>query len=165
MYSKFYTISNGWATRYFWFDIMEEFPAGQGLFEERIKRGELTFKKRTGTTPADIHGSTMAIEFYSQKFIDILKKNKITFKSFKLKFVPEMSKIGNYYYLEFKELPSKKIIKNGLVDEVKFYLKDWHNDKIFTLQDTRITIVTEEFKKDIERAKLKNVEFKMINPI
>lgn len=159
MNKKFYLLEHGWANKYFWFDIIEDFPAGYGNFIDRIKKTQLTFTKQSGTTPTDVHGSTLAIEFYSQNFVKFLAKLEIkSFDSYKIKFVPELSNIGNYYYIEWKDMLDAKKKKNDIL----FDLKDWKNEEIFTLKGTRFVIVTEHFKNLIKKSKLKNFEFEEI---
>ena len=159
IHKKFYLLGHGWANKYYWFDIVEDFPPGKGNFEDRIKKSQLTFTKQSGTTPIDVHGSTIAFYFYSKKFVEFLKKSSIkNFKAYKIKFVPEMSKIGDYYYIDFKEvLPARR---KG--DDVTFYARDWKSQQVFTIKGTRMVIVTEELKKAIEKEQLKNFQFEEI---
>ncbi len=173
MSHKFYQLEHGWANRYYWFDITNELPVGKRDFEKRIKKSKLTFSKQSGTTPADIHGSTMAIKFYSQRFVDFLEKSGIkNFYKYKIKFVQEMNRIGNYYYLEFKDqLLGKKTELYEVIfdtkirtDKVTFYLEDWKGQDIFSIKGTRIVVVTERLKKLIDKAKLKNIQFEEVKP-
>ncbi|MBI4010632.1 MAG: hypothetical protein HY361_05655 [Candidatus Aenigmarchaeota archaeon] len=164
--NKFFILRHGWANRYYWFAVIENVDPSTPPFEEMIKKGKFTFSKQSGTTPADMHGSTMAIDFYSQRFVNFLKKVGIrNFSVYKLKFVPEMSKIGNYYYLELKdELPAKRTFYTKILSHVNFYLKDWKGQDIFAIEGTKMIIVTEKLRKLIEKEKLKNVEFEEIKP-
>ncbi len=164
--TKFFDLRHGWANRYYWFDVIENVDPSTLPFEEMIKKSKFTFSKQSGTTPTDIHGSTLAIDFYSERFINFLKKIGIrNFSAYKLKFVPEMNKIGDYYYLELKDkLKAKKTMRHSYVADVTFYLKDWKGQGIFTIEGTRIAVVTEKLKRLIEKEKLKNAKFEEIKP-
>lgn len=148
-------MDHGWANKYFWFTIINKYPPGQGDFENRIKKGELIFTKQSGTTPADIHGSAIALNLYSERLMKLLKNYGVKFLIYKIKFVREPSKIGNYYYLELKdELPIKRI--NG---KAYFLLKDWEGQDMFTIKDTTYAIITEKLKNILEKERLANVKF------
>ncbi|MBI3035439.1 hypothetical protein HYY71_03880 [Candidatus Woesearchaeota archaeon] len=156
MSNKFYLLEYGWANKYFWFNVVENVTQNTPEFEKMIKSGKFTFSKLKGTTPADIHGSTLSIEFYSQRFIDFLNNLGIkSFYSYKIKFIPELSNLGNYYYVEWKDVLNSKKKKNDVV----FNLKDWKNQEIFTLKGTRFVIVTEHLKNLIKKSTLENFEF------
>ena len=167
---KFYKLDSGWATKYFWFDIIENFPPSEGKFIKRIKDNELTFTKQSGTTHADVHCSTMTINFFSEKFVNFLREQGIkNFKAYKIKFVPEMQNIGNYYYLGLNDIILDKVtwnkIHSTLKDNVSFSIKNWNNQKIFGIFDTRYIIVTEDLKNLIEKQKFKNIKFEEIVPV
>ncbi len=164
MNSKFYEVCHGWANKYFWFDVVEPINKSSPKFENMIKENNLTFSKQSGTTSADIHGSTLALFLFSQKFVNLLKKAKITnIKIYKIKFVPKMRNIGIYYYIEFNKLPT--IWKGkGANAEVTFKLKDCGGQNIFTMKKTKMVIVSEKLKKLIEKERLTNFEFEQITP-
>lgn len=181
--TKFYELDHGWANKYFWFNITESFGPGTPTWEYLIKNKKLTFSKQSGTTPADIHGSTMAICFYSQRFIDLLRDNGITnFSMFKIKFVSEMGNLEKYYFIEpnnypvshFKKKNIKKYVKKNpasrkslfkledgttTAEETLFDFSKYDDSDFFGVNDTRFIFVTKKLKEIIEKAKLKNVQF------
>ncbi len=148
---------------------MEKVSPATPPFEEMLRKGKYTFSRQSGTTAADIHGSTLAMQFYSQKFIDLLRENGITeFSIYKLNFEAAMHNIGNYYHVEFKNiLPAKSTVDpvTGIIKSVTFYLKDWKGQDIFTLERTRFVVVTEKLRKIIGKAGLKNFQFREILPV
>ena len=154
---KFYHLEHGWANKYYWLDIKEEVFKGMN-FEKWIKKRKLTFSKRSGTTPADMHGSTLALDFYSKNFIEILNKNNANFLRYKINFVPELKNIGSYYFIEIRDrLPCKNTL-----NKTTFKLKNWRGEKLFTLKGTKFTIVSEDLKNILEKSYLKNVIFEEI---
>jgi len=98
--NSFFNLEHGWATKYYWFDIIEKVCLSTPPFEKMIKKGKFTFSKQSGTTHADIHGSTMAINFFSERFVNLLKKHNVKIKAYPIKFVKELRIPINYYYLE-----------------------------------------------------------------
>lgn len=99
---RFYILGHGWATKYYWFNVIEEVTPKTPDFIEMIKNGKFTFSKQSGTIHADAHGSTLALTFYSEKLIQILKKESCKISVWKINFIPEFQKIGAYYYMEPK---------------------------------------------------------------
>ncbi|MBI4168091.1 MAG: hypothetical protein HY515_03980 [Candidatus Aenigmarchaeota archaeon] len=163
---KFFSVWFGLANKYYWFTVVEEVDKSTPKFVEVIKSGRFTFTKQSGTTAADMHGSTLALDFFSQRFVDFLKKAGVkNFDAFKLKFAKELSRIGNYYYLEPKDkLPEKKIKKEPL-DISTFSLKDWKGQDLFSLKRTNWIFISERLKNLIEKQNFKNIRFREVIPI
>ncbi len=106
MEEKFYEISHGWATKYFWLDPDWNVQKGENS-EELIKKKVCdSFIPKSGTTSADILGNSLVLNIYSENLVEFLNKHNADLKTFPIKIVlPEKVKnkeIPNYYYVEPK---------------------------------------------------------------
>lgn len=172
-YSNFFILEHGWATRYYWLKPIEWNIEKDEI--KQIKRQKIKFGTQSGTMPGDIVGSSIVIDFYSEKFVNLLKENKIkSFEDYSIIFDSKYSLETKYFYLEFKTKVSEIFIENKSKYNIHLYkdgktihgqkglyfnLKEWHGEDIFGIKDTSKIIVTKKLKELIQKAKLKNIVF------
>ncbi len=167
-------MEHGWATKYIWLGVLEDVYEGFD-FTENIKNSTMTFTIDTGTTEADCHGSTTALEFYSKKTVAILKqcaKDKI--KEYKIK--TNFKTKQDFFYIDrestiptiqnediFTEPDLKKYCEenSAKLDDIIIVGSDitpcysdfskWDGCPIFTMEGSEILFVTEDIKKALVR--------------
>ena len=175
-------MEHGWATKYLWLGIVESIYKGFN-FIEHIKNSNMTFTVKSGTTEADCHGSTTALEFYSKRVVDILKQcTKDKIKEYKIK--TNFKTNQDFFYLDIKStIPriqnediftepdlktycEENITKlNDLIiigSEISPCYSDfsrWDGCPVFTMKGSEFYFVTEEVKKILEEIKIKNIRF------
>lgn len=175
-YSDFFVLGHGWATRYYWIKPIEYDIKKDEI--EQIKKQKIIFGIQSGTTPGDIIGSSIAINFNSERFVNLLKENKIkSFKTYPIIFGSNYGIKMKYYHLELTNKVSEIVIegiskkkysvsinkegKKAVLAQKGLYfnLKEWNGSDIFGIKDTLHIIVTKRLKELIKKAKLKNVVF------
>ena len=106
---KLYKLSHGWATKYYWFSLVQEVYVGMD-FVDGIKKGELTLEIDTGTTEADSHGCTMALTFFSERIASVFESHSSkSFNKYPLHFTKEANIQGDYFYIDVV----RSHLKNG----------------------------------------------------
>ena len=178
---KIFSISHGWATKYYWFTIYESVSKGMNYVNE-IKNNKLTFKKDTGTTQADCHGSTLGLNFFSSKFVHFLEDQKIlSFKKHRIKFGREIVIEDEYYYLEITSLLPKiqstnifsqpdlsKYSKKNLLDfstEIYYVYADfskWDGSQLFSVNDTSHLLIIDALQSKLIKKGFKNINLEEI---
>jgi len=97
---KVYRLKHGWANKYYWLDIVQDVE-DEMEFDEAVKNGKLTLSINKGTTEADIHGSTMALDFYSESIVFVLETHSAkSFRKYPVHFEKEAGIQGRYFYIE-----------------------------------------------------------------
>ena len=184
---KIYSLSCGHATKYYWLNVVEEVTQGMN-FEEKIKFTQLTFAKYSGTTEADCHGSTLALNFFSENLVKILEEiSPSTFIKYKIDTQTKLKTKNNYYLVKpISAIPKVQnqdifsrpdldkycsvnyVDKNRLLvlsDNIYYIYADfekWNGDNIFTVTDTTHFFITDKMKSQLDRHSLKNVQTKEI---
>ncbi|MEK6974621.1 MAG: hypothetical protein AABW41_05290 [Nanoarchaeota archaeon] len=174
-YADFFVLNHGWATRYYWHSIEENIKNNENSIN-LIKKRKVKFIIRSGTTPGDIIGGTPVLNLFSERFVNLLKENKIkSFKNYPVIFDSKYDITTKYYYLEFPSKFSEILLKGKSKHHIYvtdkgemakfgqkglyFDLQEWDGSDIFGIKNTSLVIVTKRLKVLIERAKLKNVMF------
>lgn len=177
-YSKFFILDNGIATRYLTLTHDDDISRSDKKFYELIKKRKLIFTEDRGRVPGDLAIGSRVTLFFSGKFVNLLKKNKIkSFKAYPIKFKSKYGNKTKYYYLEL----SKKLLRRDDLAEgtniytwdksrkigigkkgLYFDLSEWNGSDIFGIKGTLFYIVTKRLKDIIEKEGLKNVVFENV---
>lgn len=184
---KIYSLSHGHSTKYYWFNVVEGVMQGMNL-EEKIKSTHLAFTKYSGTTEADCHGSTLALNFFSENLVKILEEiSPSTFIKHKIDTQTKLKTKNNYFLVKpisaIPKVENKDIFSRPdldkysstnhdntnrllvLSDEIYYIYADfekWNGDNIFTVTDTTNFFITDKVKSRLDRHSLKNVQMKEI---
>ena len=179
-----YTPKHGWANKYIWLDVEENEYDGR-TFTEHIKNGTIVFNKSTGTTEADVLGSTTALQFFSENFAQVLENCcPDQFSKFPIKTTLEFK--NNYYLIEpnfiiptvsckkSSEKPDLEVycLENGIAPSNLLIISDelWYsygdlssvrNHQIFKAAGSNSFFVTNKIKQALEEMNLKNLKFKL----
>ena len=179
-----YTLNHGWANKYIWLDVEENVYDGR-TFTEHVKSETIVFNKSTGTTEADVLGSTTALRFFSENLVKVLETicpNQ--FFKFQIKTTNEFK--NNYYLIEPKlivpivscddssEKPDLDVYcrENGIESTNLLIISDdlWYsyadisrikNHEIFKAAGSNNFFITYKIKQALEDANLKNLKFKL----
>lgn len=177
-YSNFFILNTGIATRYLTLMIHNHKLKSCEEFYELINKGKFTFTEDRGKQSGDLAIGTCVTTFFSEKFVNLLRKNNIkSFKAYPLRFESRHGNKTKYYYLEVSKKLSRRddlakdtdiytwdksrkigIGKKGLY----FEFKEWKGEDIFGIKGTLFYIVTKRLKDIIEKAELKNVVFENV---
>ncbi|MBC7557505.1 MAG: hypothetical protein H7195_11155 [Chryseobacterium sp.] len=102
MNKQFYILSHGWATKYYWLNVLEKVIL-ETNFAAEIKKKKLTFLKYSGTSEADLYGSSIAYTFFSENIISIFKEAQInSYTKYSVKFDNSWSLPSKLYLIEIK---------------------------------------------------------------
>mgnify|MGYP000400898309 CR=1 FL=1 len=179
-----FTPKHGWANKYIWLDV-EEYEYDDRIFSDHVKSGTIVFKKSTGTTEADVLGSTTALQFFSENFVQVLETNCADqFLKFQIKTTPDFKK--KYYYIEPKfivptircesslEKPDLKVYcrQNGIDPSNLLIISDelWYSyvdvstvkdHQIFKPEGSDHFFIDNKIKQALEEIDLKNLKFKL----
>jgi len=182
-----YQLSHGWASQYYWFSLVQDVYVGMD-FIDGIRKSNLTLGIKKGTTEADAHGCTMALTFYSEKVVSVLKSHSAkSFKDYPIHFTNEANIRSKYFYLDIigkiPDVRSKDILKepdlaqyckkNGITksDLIKVStnpplyanFSQWDGSDLFTINNTLILIVSEKVKNELSNKKAyKNLRLEKI---
>jgi len=169
---KFYYLTNGWATKYYWLDILENVSSKMPRWGELIKQKRLTFTISKGSAPADILGTTLAEDVYSERFVKFLQAHNFkTFKFYKIKINETLNYFPNYYYLEpvskLKRINKSELFNHNCLLDLNNNcygdLNTWDSSDIFSIENTRFIIITEKVKVILEKQRFKNLKIKEVN--
>ncbi len=186
--TKIYSLSHGSATKYYWFNIINNVTQ-ENNFEDKIKTVHLTFSKYSGTTEADCHGSTLALNFFSDRLTKILEEySPSTFLKYKIDTHTKLGTKNIYYFIEptssIPIIQNKDIFSQPDIDkyctenntkktsililsaDIYFTYADfgkWNGDDIFTVVNTRHIFITEKMKLLLNSNSLKNIEIEEVN--
>ncbi len=179
-----FTPKHGWANKYIWLDV-EEYEYDGRTFIEHVKTETIVFKKSTGTTEADVLGSTTALSFFSENFVQILETNcSNQFEKFQVKTTPDFK--NNYYYIEPKFIvPTVSCEDSSEKPDLEVYCREkgiessnlliitedlWYfyadistvdNHQIFKAEGFNKFFITDKIKQALDEMNLKNLKFKM----
>jgi hypothetical protein len=164
---KIYEIRQSLSTQYFVFCETEHITPNDYKHKLELCIGqEEKFKICGGTKAGDL--AYLGIhKCFSDLFIDLMHANGITNFS-KYPFMIQNKKdIPQYYWLDIacKKIKKYKVKKKGYMSlgSIYFDIKDWGSEDLFTLEDTLVILCTEKVKKIVERNKLKNFRFVIVN--
>jgi hypothetical protein len=185
---KLFRLSHGWATKYYWFSLVQDVYVGMD-FVDGIKKGELTLEIDTGTTEADSHGCTMALTFFSERITSVFESHSSkSFNKYPIHFTKEANIQGNYFFIgvvsKIPDVRAKDIFKEP--DLTKYCKKNgvaksdllavgtnitplyadfsrWDGSDVFTINNTWIIIVTEKIQRILRDKKVyKNLQIEEI---
>jgi hypothetical protein len=182
---KIYIVNHGWATKYIWLGVVEEVYVGFD-FVKHIKEYNMTFTVYKGTTEADCHGSSTALQFYSREVLDVLREfagDRIV----GIKIETDTKIKRDYFYLEIKSslprIQCRDIFKEPDISEycrknnvargnimivgsdiapVYADFSEWDGSHVFTLENSSIHFITEELKKALHKKKFKNLKYEEV---
>ena len=181
---EIYTPKHGWANKYIWLDVEENDYDGR-TFTEHVKSRTIVFNKSTGTTEADVLGSTTALQFFSENFVRVLEDYcPNEFSKFPIKTTSEFK--NKYYLVEpnfivptvrcenSSEKPDLEVYcrEKGIESSNLLIISDdlWHsyadistvnNHQIFKAVGYNNFFITYKIKQALEKTNLKNLKFKL----